>query len=363
MYQTTWVEVDRTSLISNIRSIRSRVKPDITLCGVVKADGYGHGSIEIAQVMAKEGISFFCVANLREGLELRRGGIQGKILVLGWTPPEGFAAALLEGISLTMFSSLDLECLNEEAKKQNKKAMIHLKVNTGLNRLGARWDGEILELARLASTSPEIQIEGTFSHLYNANARDDESVIKQVEKFNYALDLLEKAGIKAGIRHLANSAGTLFYPETHFDMVRPGEAFYGLSDYPDVIQEPVMTLKTRISFIKNLPVGETVSYGGNFQKDQVCRIGSLPVGYADGWTWAMRGYAIPYQGRKLPIAGNICMDQMMIDLTEWKECKVGDELVLFGKNGAKANEIADYVKIPTLEVATRIGKRVPRIYK
>ena len=363
MYQTTWAEIDRSSLLSNIRSLRSRVQPNVALCGVVKADGYGHGSIEVAQTMEKEGISFFGVANLREGLELRRGGIQGEILVFGWTPPEGFAAALLEGISLTMFSVLDLEALNEEAKKQNKKAKIHLKVDTGMNRLGARWDGEILELARQASSFSEIQIKGTFSHLYNANERDDQSVKNQVEKFSHALALLDQAGIKVGIRHLANSAGTLFYPDTHFEMVRPGEAYYGLSDYPDVIQEPVMTLKTRVAFVKNLPIGETVGYGGNFQKDQVCLIGSLPVGYADGWTWAMKGYVIPFQGRKLPIAGNVCMDQMMIDLTEWKECKAGDELVLFGKNGAKASEIAEYGKIATLEVATRIGKRVPRIYK
>lgn len=362
MYQTTWAEIDLGALARNIRISQKYLSPSSSICGVVKADGYGHGAVAVARTFLKEGIRFLAVANLREALELRSAGIQGSILVMGWTPPEGFRAAILENISLTFFLDKDFEILEQRAKELGKKAKIHLKMETGMNRLGASWNDAILRLAKEVGKYPSIEIEGVFSHLASSDIKDTEMVMKQFERYNYGISLLRSAGIDPGIRHIDNSAGLYYYPETHLDMVRVGGGAYGMGMDESIGLELVMTLKTRIAYIKEIEEDEPVGYGGVYHSKKPMKVATLPVGYADGWTWALRNFVFQKNGRKLTTIGNICMDQMMIDISEWPDCQVGDELVLCGKEGSSPKEIAAYAGITEFEVPVRLGKRVPRVY-
>lgn len=362
MYRTTWAEIDLGAFARNIRKSRSYLSPSSSICGVVKADGYGHGVAPVARTFLREGARFLAVANVREALELRSAGIQGSILVLGWTPPEGFRAAILENLSLTFFSDRDFEILDQRAKELGKKAKIHLKMETGMNRLGASWDGTILHLAKEARKYSEIEIEGVFSHFANSDIKDTEMVMKQFERYNKGIALLRSAGIDPGIRHIDNSAGLFYYPETHLDMVRVGGGAYGIGMDESIGLELVMTMKTRIAYIKDLEAGEPIGYGGTFHSEKRMRIATVPLGYADGWTWALRNFVFQRKGRTLTTVGNVCMDQMMIDVSEWPDCQIGDELICFGKDGNTPREIAAYAGITEFEVPVRIGKRVPRIY-
>ena len=363
MYQTVWTEIDLSALARNIRKAKEYLNPSSSLCGVVKADGYGHGAVRVAQIYQKEGIQFFAVSNLREALELRSGNIRGEILVLGWTPSEGFRDAVLENISLTVFSGIDLALLSQAAKSLGKKAKVHLKMETGMNRLGAAWNGEILDLAKEVRSFPDLEILGVFSHFSSADIKDSDWVMEQFRRFTHGLDLLQSAGISPGLRHICNSAGLMYYPETHLDMVRLGGGAFGMGIEQEIGLEPVMTFKVRVSYIKELPPDESVGYGRTFKNQRVRKIATLPVGYADGWTWAMRKYVFNYKGRQLPTLGNICMDQMMVDLSDWPECQVGDEIVLMGPQNASIKEIAEYAGVTEYEIPTRIGKRVQRIYR
>lgn len=362
MYKTTWVEVDLGILRQNIRKAKARMKETTLLCGAVKANAYGHGALEVAKVFVSEGAEFLGVANLQEAQELRAGGIQAKILVLGWTPPESFKQAVLENISLCCFSSEDLALLNQVAQSLGKKVSVHLKIETGMNRLGVSWDGEILTLAQEVLKYPYIKIEGVFSHFANADLKDTQRVNLQFARYQEGIALLKDAGISPGICHIANSAAIFYYPETQLDMVRLGAAAYGVGMDRETDVGLPMTLKTRISHIKYLAPHEPVGYGGTFQSDEMIRVATLPIGYADGWTWALRNFVIHYQGKRLRTVGNICMDQMMLDISEWKEAKVGDEIILMGPGGATPLEISKYVGVTEGELPTRIGPRVPRVY-
>lgn len=362
MYRTTWAEIDLGALARNIRKSRSYLSSSSSICGVVKADGYGHGAAAVARTFLKEGARFLAVANVREALELRSAGIQESILVMGWTPAEAFRSAVLENISLTFFSDNDFEILDREAKNIGKKAKIHLKMETGMNRLGASWDSDILHLAKEAKKYSEIEIEGVFSHFANSNIKDTEMVMKQFERYNNGIMLLRSAGIDPGIRHIGNSAGLYYYPETHLDMVRVGGGAYGMGMDESIGLELVMTLKTRIAYVKDLEAGQIVGYDGSYRSKKQMKVATLPLGYADGWTWALKNFVFQKSGKKIPTVGNICMDQMMIDVSEWPECQIGDELVIFGRNGCTPQEIAAYARITEFEVPVRLGKRVPRIY-
>ena len=362
MYKTTWAEIDLGALARNIRKARKALGGSSSLCGVVKADAYGHGAVEAARVFQKEGACFLAVANLREALDLRIAGIEGSIFTVGWTPPEGFEAAVEAGISLTVFSEDELNGLAEVAKRAGKKAKVHLKMETGMNRLGALWDGEIAELARKAAGFSEIEIEGVFSHFANAGIKDRESVEMQLSRYLKGIEQIKALGIKPGIRHIANSAALFYYPESHLDMVRFGAGVYGMGIDEAVGLELVMTLKSRISHLKEIATGERVSYRWIYESSKKTKIATLPIGYADGWTWALGGYEISRAGHKLPIVGEICMDQMMIDVSEWQGCQIGDEIILMGKGGPTPAELAKYAGITVLELPTRLAKRVPRVY-
>ena len=362
MYETTWAEIDLGALGRNIRKAKEQLSSSSSLCGIIKADGYGHGALQAARVYQQEGVHFFGVANLREALELRSGGIQSEILVLGWTPPEGFKAAMLENVSLTVFSNRDLAALAAEAKNFGKRAKVHLKMETGMNRLGAAWEGEILALAKEVSSFEDIEICGVFSHFTSADIKDTEWVMEQFRRYIHGLDLLKAAGISPGLRHICNSAGLMYYPETHLDMVRLGGGAFGLGIEKELGMETVMSFKTRISYIKTLPPEESVGYGRVFMNQRLRKIATLPVGYADGWTWAMGKFVFTHKGRKLLTLGNVCMDQLMIDVSDWPECQVGDEITLMGPGNATAAEIARYAGVTEYEIPVRIGKRVPRIY-
>lgn len=363
MYQTTWVEVDFKALRHNLKMIRSLIGFKTRICAVIKADAYGHGVIPVAREMQKEGIDFFSTANLREALEVREAGIENSLLVMGWTPPEGFEEAIRHEIALTFFDQRDVSHLSSEAKKQGKKARVHLKMETGMNRIGARWEKEVLDLAQAVDRDENLILEGVFSHFSSSDIKDTPWVEEQLRRYKEGIKLIEKAGIHPGIKHMANSGGVLFYPDSYFDMVRPGCAMYGTGFDREVGLEPMMTLKTRVGMLKEIEVGETVGYSRCFTATRPSKIATVPIGYADGWTWGMKGFSWKDDKGQITIAGNVCMDQMMLDVTDYEELKIGDEIILFGQDCSARNEdIAIHAGISELEPSVRIGKRVPRIY-
>ena len=359
--KTTWVEVDLGALERNLRKIRKKLPEQTRLCGVVKADGYGHGAFKIAQKMQDCNIDFLAVANLYEALELRRSGIKGPLLVLGWTPVESIHQAIQEEVSITVFDKLNLEEISKIAVSMGKTAKVHLKVETGMNRLGVPWN-QIGLFAKFANSLPNILIEGTFSHLATADELGSPWTQEQNSRFEDAINEINKNQINPGICHLANSAGSLLKTSHPWDMVRVGIACYGAGVGIETGLEPILKLKTRIAQVKELLPGEAVGYGRRFQNTQVRRVAVLPIGYADGWGRILFGTSLCHKEEKYPLVGNICMDQCMIDVTNWPSCKQGDELTLIGPEGLTIQEVAKNNQTIDYEILVRLGKRVPRIY-
>ena len=361
-FKTTWIEVDLGALERNLGKIRKKLPEQTRLCGVVKANGYGHGASQIAKRMQNCNVDFLAVANLYEALELRREGIQGSLLVLGWIPVEFITEAIREEISITVFDELSLQEISKSAILIGKKAKVHLKVETGMNRLGVAWN-KINSFATLANSLPNILIEGTFSHLATADDSASPWAQKQNDRFSEAIYEIRKNDIDPGICHLANSAGSLLQTGDPWDMVRIGIACYGAGAGVEAGLEPTLKLKTRIAQVKEILPGEAVGYGRCFENERVRRIAVLPIGYADGWGRILSGTSLRYKGGMYPLVGNICMDQCMIDVTNWSDCKQGDEITLIGPEGLSVQEVAQNSQTIDYEILVRLGKRVPRIYR
>ena len=359
--KTTWIEVNLGALERNLGKIRKKLPEQTRLCGVVKADGYGHGAFQIAKKMKDCNVDFLAVANLSEALELRQSGIKGPLLILGWTPLEAIAQAIQEEISITVFDELNLKEISKIATLIGKKAKVHLKVETGMNRLGVTWN-KIGPFADLVNSLPNMIIEGTFSHLATADDLKSPWTQEQNSRFADAINKIRKNQVDPGICHLANSAGSLLETSHPWDMVRIGIACYGAGAGFAAGLEPTLQLKTRIAQVKELLPGEAVGYGRRFQNTRVRRVAVLPIGYADGWGRILFGTSLRHQGKKHPFVGNICMDQCMIDVTEWPDCKQGDELTLIGTDGLTVQEVAQNSQTIDYEILVRLGKRVPRIY-
>ncbi len=360
-FKTTWIEVDLGALERNLGKIRKKLPKQTRLCGVVKADGYGHGALQIAKRMQNCNVDFLAVANLYEALELRREGIKGSLLVLGWIPVESIMEAIQEEISITVFDELNLQEISKSATLIGKRAKVHLKVETGMNRLGVAWN-KIGPFAALANSLPNIFIEGTFSHLATADDLDLPWTQEQNNRFSEAIHEMRKNDIDPGICHLANSAGSLLQTGDPWDMVRIGIACYGAGTGVEAGLEPTLKLKTRIAQVKELLPGEAVGYGRCFQNDEVRRVAVLPIGYADGWGRILSGTSLRHKGKKYLLVGNICMDQCMIDVTNWSDCKQGDELTLIGQGGLTVQEVAQNSQTIDYEILVRLGKRIPRVY-
>lgn len=368
----TRAEINLDNLRHNLTMVRKVISPNTKICVVLKADGYGHGALEVAQIAEDEDVSYLAVATLDEALSLRQNGIKMPILILGFTPEYQFDKIIEQNITQTVFEFKSAQILSSLAKRRGKKAKIHIKLDTGMSRLGFPVESstisEIIKISRLEG----LKVEGIFTHFARADEKDKSYTKKQFKDFLSVVDRLEERGFSVPIKHVANSAAVIDCPKTNLDMVRPGIILYGLypSDEVDkskVKLKPVMTLKTKIAYVKTLGKGRSVSYGGTFVTSRKSLIATLPIGYADGYFRALSSKAhVLVNGQRAPVIGRICMDQCMVDVTDIKgSIKQGDDVVVLGAMGQEkisAEQLAHLAGTINSEVVCSISKRVPRVY-
>lgn len=370
-YRNTWAEVSLDAISHNVRAFKKYIGNKQTkLMAVVKADGYGHGSIEVAKAAIEAGADYLAVALLDEALLLRQAGIHFPLLVLGYTGADGAEAAVEHDIALTVFTKSELKKVEQVAKQKKKQARIHLKIETGMNRIGLGNSAEVLDMVK--AISPDyVKIEGAFTHFADADNTDVSYTRKQFKRFREIIQELEAKGISIPIKHCCNTAGTIQFPEMHLDMVRVGIGLYGL--YPSehlrkkITLLQAMSLKTKPVLIKTVEAGEPISYGCTFTPKEKSMIATIPIGYADGFSRLLsnRGEVIA-GGKRAPIVGRICMDQSMIDITHIQDIDVTDTITIFGEPSEGyiyMGELADLIGTIHYEMACLIGKRVPRVYK
>lgn len=370
-----WAEIDLDALRENIMNIRARLSPDTRVMAVVKADAYGHGSLPVSRALLSAGVEELAVATLGEGIFLREHGITCPILLLG-TPLSSDAGELVRyDLSSCVTDTVVPAALSRAAAAQGKTASVHIKADTGMNRLGflsreedgslSRAVGEIRAIASL----PSLRIDGIFTHFAKADEREGGAYTRlQFARFMRLVDALEAENIRIPKKHAANSAAIMDYPEFQLDMVRPGIILYGCYPSEEVDKShlsvrPVMTFKSVITHIKTLSEGEAISYGGTFQTAGKCRIATVSVGYADGWNRRLSGRVrVSVRGQTVPVVGRICMDQCMIDVTSVQNTVVGDEVILFGDGAQSVTLQAETLGTISYELLCGISKRVPRVY-
>jgi alanine racemase len=363
----TNVEVDLAVLAENLGAIRRKVAP-AKVMPIVKANAYGHGLIPVAKTLLDNGADMLGVAILDEGIALRQAGVSASILVLGGILNEQVPAYLENNLIMTVTSPENLEAINQVARHVGRMASVHLKIDTGMGRLGALYDQTEM-LIETSLQCENVRVEGIYSHFANADAVDLTQARLQLERFKQALNIYEKKSLPYPMRHMANSGAILQLPEAYFDLVRPGIMLYGV--YPGketrrtVLVHPALTWKTRIVYSKMIPANYPVSYGSTWQSDHPVRIITLPVGYGDGYFRCLSNRAqVIVSGKKKPIVGRICMDQLMVNLED-EMAQVGDVVVLLGEwNGQAitADDLADMAGTIPYEILTNINLRVPRVY-
>lgn len=369
-YARVQAEINLDAVRENVRAIKGLLKKKTKFMAVIKADGYGHGAISIAHAL-NDYVDGFGVATIREAENLRNAGIDKMILVLSFTFFQYYDLVVKYDISQTVFSLDAAVKLNEEAVRQGKKARIHLKIDTGMGRIGFPDKEESAELIKEISKLDNLVLEGIFTHFASSDAKDKTSVNNQLRRFQNFVNLLEEKGIKIPIHHSSNSAAIIDHPEANFDMVRAGIITYGL--YPsDEVQKdrlqitPALSLKSHVIFVKEVEAGEGISYGSTFLTTGRMKIATLPVGYADGFPRKLsnKGYVLIH-GRKARVLGRVCMDQTMVDVTDIPNVKVGDQVTIIGRDGEEAitvEELALMTDTINYEFVCNLTKRVPRIY-
>ncbi len=366
-YFRSAVEVDLDVIRENFSNIKKKVGEDTKVLAVIKADAYGHGAVETARALEND-CDFFGVADIDEAMQLRIAGFDTPILILGRTDPYYSDAVIKMDIRTTVSCMSDALLLSAEGEKQQKKAKIHIAVDTGMSRIGFQRDetDQILEIARL----PFIEIEGIFSHFATADEPGLVRATKQKELFDEVLSELSKKGLDIPVRHMSNSAGIINFSEK-YDMVRAGIVIYGLYPSHEIDRSllsvrPAMRWVAKISHVKTLPEGREISYGGTFVTDKQTVVATVPVGYADGYPRCLSGVGeVLVKGKRVPIIGRICMDQFMIDVTEVPEVTLGSEVTLVGKDGDEylsMEEVSEKAYSFNYELPCRISRRVPRIY-
>ncbi len=368
----TWAEIDISALVHNFKIIKESAS-NSKIMAVVKANAYGHSVTEIAPVLEKEGADYFAVSNIEEALQLRDIGINKPILILGYTPVN-YAKQLAESnISQCVYSLEYAKLLSKQAIKENVTVNVHLKLDTGMSRLG--FDCRTNSLAEIDSAiySAKLkgfQLEGVFTHFAVAdrNATEEDGFTdSQFERFSLAINKLKSAGLTPEICHCCNSAGLLLDKEKQLNLCRPGIILYGLtpSSSLELTEDfiPVMTLKSVVSMVKEINIGDTVSYGRTFKADRKMKIATVAAGYADGYPRNLsgKGYVL-INGKRAKILGRVCMDQLVVDVTEICDVKLGDEVILFGKE-LPVEELADICGTINYEIVCGILPRVPRIIK
>lgn len=367
---TSWAEIDLRAIRGNVAGIKRLISPPTRLMAIVKASAYGHGMTEIARVCLEEGATYLGVATPREAVTLREEGIRAQILVLGYMPPECADLMIENRIDAAVFDLDTALSLSEAAYRTDQEARVHIKIDTGMGRIGFKPDTASLEQIQQIALLPGIVIQGVFSHLATADHADKSFARQQVKIFKDFVARIENAGISIPLKHLANSAAIMEMPEAHFDMVRAGIITYGLYPSAEVDRTrlelvPAMRLMSRISFVKTIPAGFSVSYGRTYISQAETRVATVPIGYADGYRRFLsnRGWA-SVRGHKVPLIGTVCMDQCMFDVSGIDGVQAGEEIVLFGRpeDGVTADDLAQLLGTINYEIVCAPGNRVIRIY-
>ena len=361
--------VDLGCISANIDSICAGLPEGTKVCAVVKADAYGHGAVAVSRYL-KDRVDFFAVATAGEAMELRESGVNNPILILGYVWPEDYPELIRNEIRIPIFKEKDAEKLALAAKAEGKAALVHIKIDTGMNRIGFRPDEAAADIVRDICRTDGLNVEGIFTHFARADEADKAYAMSQLKLFKDFISMVEKDGISIPIHHCANSAASMELPDATMDMVRLGIAMYGYYPSNEVSHEielrPAMSITSTIVFIKDVPAGSGISYNHTHILDRPCRVATIPVGYGDGYPRLLSDKgSVLICGKRAPILGRICMDQLMADVTDIPEACEGSKVVLVGKDGCETipvEELSDICGIFNYEFLCRLSLRIPRLY-
>lgn len=377
-YQRVYAKIDLDAVRSNMDHMKANLAPGTKIMGVIKTDGYGHGAVPIARELEPLDVLYgFATATAEEALILRQAGIKKPILILGYTFPYSYERLIRNDIRMTVFRQDTLEelaavCKGLAEQGMKTRARIHIKVDTGMSRIGICPDASGLEFVKRAFGTDGIEAEGIFTHFARADERDKTAALKQLEQFIGFLHVIkEETGKEIPLRHCSNSAGIVELPQANMDVVRAGITLYGLWPSREVRKDiikltPVLSLYSHIVYIKEIEAGTPVSYGGTYVADQRMRIATIPIGYGDGYPRGLsgKGYVL-ICGKRAPILGRVCMDQFMVDVTEIPEAAENDLVTLIGRDGHEQITIEELESLSgrfNYELACDLGKRIPRVY-
>ncbi|MCI9446564.1 MAG: alanine racemase [Lachnospiraceae bacterium] len=371
-YSRVYAEIDLDAIVHNMKQMQQNISSGAKIMGVIKTDGYGHGAVPIGRELEKLDIIWgYATATAEEAKILRRNGMEKPILVLGATFPESYKALAEQGIRATVFSLRQAQALEQSAGESGGKITVHVKIDTGLSRLGFQVGEEAADEIAQISAMPHIVIEGMFTHFAKADARDKAMADRQMKEFSRMERMLAERGVRPPVLHCANSAAIIDMPEASMNVVRAGISLYGMWPSDEVNQErvnlqPALSLKSQIIFLKELEAGRTISYGATYETKGRQRIATIPVGYGDGYPRSLsnKGYVLVH-GKRAPIRGRICMDQFMVDVTHIPEAREGDSVILVGRDGGESitmEEIGELSGRFNYEFACDLGKRIPRVY-
>lgn len=369
-YHRVQAEVNLDAIYHNAVSAKALTAEGTKFMAVIKADGYGHGAVILSEVLNPVADAYG-VAILEEGIELRQAGVTKPILILGFTPEPLYEDMIRYDIATAVFQLDMAKKISDTAVRMGAKAKIHIKLDTGMSRIGFALTDESLEQIVQISALPGIEMEGCFSHFARMDERDKTKANRQFAAFCSFLERMEAAGVTVAIRHISNSAGIIEMPEVHLDMVRDGISLYGLYPSQEVQKArlpliPAMEWKARVSYVKILPANVEIGYGGTYTTSEETRVATIPVGYADGYPRSLSNKGcVLIHGQRAKILGRVCMDQFMVDVTEIPETKEGDVVTLFGRDGdanLPVEEVAELSGSFNYEFVCDVGKRVPRVY-
>lgn len=364
-----YAEIDLDAMDSNMRQIIKKMEP-AKVMAVIKADAYGHGALRTVKELSDIGVYAFGVATAEEAITLRREGVTQPVLILGYVFESSFDELIINNIDLTLFDLETAQLLQEHAKKLRRTVLVHIKVDTGMGRLGLQPDDESIEIIKSIDSLPNIKIDGMFTHFACADIKDKTFVNRQIAVFSDFVEKVRSSGVEIPIVHCYNSAAIMEFDKPLFDMVRCGIIAYGMKPSPEVGDngislKPVMSIKSRVTFVKKVGKGFPVSYGSTYITDKETEIATIPVGYADGYPRLLSNKGrVLVNGHYAPIIGRVCMDQFMIDVTGL-HVKRGDSVTLMGCDNGKcvsAEEIGDVSGRFNYELICDINKRVPRVY-
>ena len=371
-YSRVYAKIDLDAIAYNMEQMKQNIRPETKVMAVIKADGYGHGAVQIAEMMERWNYIWgFAVATLDEAVVLRTEGIQKPILVLGCVFPDQYMEMLKHEIRMNIYTEEMAESISRMAAREGKTAYMHIKLDTGMSRLGFGINEQSAETIKRISKMPNVNMEGIFTHFTKADEKDKSFTKKQIQEFVWMTERLKEKNVRFTYEHCSNSAGIIDVPEANFDIVRAGVSTYGLYpseevDKTNVKLKPALALKSHVAFVKEIESGTPVSYGGTFVAKEKMKIATIPVGYADGYPRSLsnKGYVL-IRGKKAPILGRVCMDQFMVDVTQIEGVSFGDKVTMIGKDG---NEILPVEVLSELsgrfnyEFVCDLGKRIPRVY-